>query len=284
MIDFYLITYADLPALDPDDVLLAEALSSRGLTWRPAIWDDPSVDWSGAKMCVVRSAWNYHLKRDQFLSWVEQANSVSRVINSPRLIMWNSHKGYLRELSQNGIDIVPTLWAGRESQDAVAAARENGWTNVIVKPAVGLATFGVKQFDISNGGAAEASRHIDSLSAANEVMIQPFINSVADYGERALVFIDGQYSHAVRKTHFQPLMPAGLAGEYAVDASSDEIAAAGRALESLPEKPVYARVDLVRSDSGMPLIIELELVEPSLFFSMHPPSAQKMAESLSSLL
>lgn len=285
LIDFFLVTYQELANLDPDDVLLADELSKRGFNTRAVVWDDPAIDWSSARVTIMRSAWDYHLKRDQFLSWIETVDAASRLINSASLMRWNCHKGYLRELERRNVPIIPTLWVDRgECAQPSHVGCLEGWSEVVVKPAVGLATFGVKRFSLEEGDGVDAAiAHANRLAETNEVMVQPFMTSVGNYGERALVFIGGEHSHTVRKTEFQPMAIAGLAGEKPVIATKEEIAVGRKALSALPETPLYARVDLVADEAGHPLLMELELIEPSLFFGTHPGSAARMADALTAL-
>jgi hypothetical protein len=121
------------------------------------------------------------------------------------------------------------------------------------------------------------------LLAEQDVMVQPFLDSVERYGERALVFIDGDYSHAARKVAFQPLAVAGEAGETPVIAEPDEIEVARKVAAMVPGV-LYGRVDLVRDEAGKPIVIEFELVEPSLFLSLHPPAAERFASACAKLL
>lgn len=266
--NFTLVTYSKMPDLDPDDRLLADALRERGHECRAAVWDDPNVDWLHAGTCVVRSTWDYHLKYDQFLSWVK---TVDELWNPADLIKWNANKTYLLDLEKKGAPITPTvLYAPGEKPPVLP-----DWNELIVKPTVGLATHGVRR--ASNG----SSEFKQILADANStLMIQPYLKSVVDYGERALIFIGGKYSHAVQKAPFQSLQAAGLAGEKPIEAAPDEVAVAKDIVQLVPTPHLYARVDLVRDSNHKPVLLELELVEPSLFLAMHPPAAAALADAL----
>ena len=286
MPDFTFVTYDALPDLDPDDRLAVDALARRGLSAAPAVWNDASVDWSNAGTCIVRSTWDYHLHFDRFMEWAAHVDAVARALYNPlSVIRWNAHKSYVRQLSEMGAPMVPTAWIARgESADVGAIVRRLGWKRAVVKPAVGLATRGVLAFDATDDGIAKAQRHAAGLLADHDVMLQPFIASVEREGERALVFIGGEYSHAASKTAFQPLAAAGEAGELPVVADADEIAVARAVIRLAAPDLLYARVDLVRDDSGKPLVIELELVEPSLFLGMHPEAPERFASALQRLM
>lgn len=282
--DFTFVTYDGLPELDPDDRLAVDALARRDLRAVPAVWNSPDVDWSRAGICIIRSTWDYHLDHAGFLAWTQRVASVTALWNPPRLVRWNSNKRYLEELERRGAPVVPTGWIpARTHVDLAAFLRHRGWSRSVIKPVVGLATRNVMMIDGTEASIARGQAHADMLLAEQDVMVQPYVASVDEYGERALVFIDGEYSHAARKTAFQPLAVAGEAGETAVVAEQDEIEVATR-VAGMVEGALYARVDLVRDASGKPIVIEFELVEPSLFLGLHPRAAERFASALAELL
>jgi glutathione synthase/RimK-type ligase-like ATP-grasp enzyme len=274
------VTYCDLPNLDADDLLALRLLEQHGFRCQAAVWNDSSVDWENAGLCVLRSTWDYHLHAEQFLNWV---NSLSgRVANSADLVHWNCNKRYIVALGESGVSVVPSRFVEQgESFHLQPFARECGWNDVIIKPAIGLATAGVKRFRIPEE-IAEAQMHLDFLSVKGGVLLQKFMPAVCDFGERDLVFINGEFSHAVRKRAFQQLAIAGAAGETPAQATKAEIELAVKTLSVLPEVPLYARVDMVPDDNGNNVIMELELIEPSLFMAFHPPCAEHFANAIES--
>jgi hypothetical protein len=276
------VTYSGLPDLDPDDRRVLDILRERGFDCQSAVWDAPDMDWSRAGVVVVRSTWDYNLKYDKFMEWVDHVSQVAQLFNRPNYIRWNSHKGYLRDLHAAGIPIVPTHWFERgqltdvETELGKLLEKETSG-KIIVKPAIGLATSGVMLVEDAN--FSEAVAHVTQLLADFDVMVQPFIASVREPGERALTFVNGRYCHAAQKAPFQKLAAAGHAGEKPVDASVSELELAENVMGVIGElvrkhdsggtlsnddpylpPPLYARVDIVRGDDGCPLLIELELV------------------------
>lgn len=283
---YYFATYDGLSNLDPDDRFASDELERRGEKVEPLIWDHEDehghIDWKQATACVIRSTWNYHLKFDQFQTWLKRIDAQCTLLNPLELMLWNSRKTYLRDLEQRGLSIVPTMFFDG-TVDVGSVSQDQGWEKFVIKPVTGLATYGVKTVDSRTKDAIEqAQEHCNLLLKAGTVMIQPFLKSVTDekLGERALVFIDGQYTHATRKTAFQPLKPAGGAGEYPLTAESDELELAKRTIASLETTPLYARVDIIRTDDGKPVILELELVEPSLFLAFSKDAVQKFVDAL----
>ena len=113
VIDCMLVTCDYVTALDPDDRLLVMELRKRGLSDAVAVWSDPQVDWSASKLCILRSTWDYHSRFEEFSAWVDRVSRLTTVWNPPQLVRWNADKGYLRDLENAGVRIVPTAWAMR---------------------------------------------------------------------------------------------------------------------------------------------------------------------------
>ena len=279
------VTYAGLPRLDPDDLLAARALERLGVEVRAAVWDDPSVDWELAGTCVLRSTWDYPQRPQAFVAWLGLVEARTVLWNPPAVVRWNLHKFYLRDLAASGVPVVPTAWLPAGTAPGLAElVGARGWPEAVVKPAYGAGTVGVHLFALTPDGLAAAERHANLLLARGDVLVQRYLPSVEDYRERALVFIGGAYSHAVSKAPFQALLPAGEAGELPAEATPAELAVARLALAAAPGPHLYARVDLVRDEAGAPLLLELELVEPSLFLGMSPQAPGRLAGVLAAAI
>lgn len=292
--DCTFITYRDLPELDPDDKLALEVLSSRGYKCQAAVWDDPKVDWENAGVCVLRSTWDYHLKLNEFKTWLDSLVAKTTVVNHPAYLKWSMHKTYLAELEAAGLPIVPTVILRRTLENGERAhyARPyttgTTWEKSIIKPAVGLATSGVMVMNQNN--VDDACAHVEKLLETGDVLLQPFLESVNGYGERSLVFFNGEYSHSARKTAFQALAVAGGAGETFAEDVEEEIAVAKQVAAQLPRlashtvPPVYCRIDLVRNDRNEPVVLEVELIEPTLFLSLYEPAARAFADAIEAVM
>jgi hypothetical protein len=277
------VTYSQLPELDPDDQLMVAEMRRRGHECYPVVWNDEAVDWENAGVCVIRNTWDYHLEPAAFLKWAEVTAQSTRLFNSVELIKWNIDKKYLVELENHGISIVPTTVFGRVDSGVPnlrTIVQERGWQTAVIKPTIGLATSGVKKFATTSDGISEAEEHLLGLLETNDVLLQPYLSSVETYGERSLIFIGGEFSHAIRKTPFQIMAIAGQAGERLVEATETEIAFGKSVIRALERNSLYARVDVVPDDEGNYCLLELELIEPSLFFSTFAPSAVSFANAL----
>lgn len=279
-------TCAELLVLDPDDQLLAEAVRALGAEVVPQVWDDGDVDWGAYDLVLVRSPWDYHLRRDAFVHWAERVAGLTRLRNGAETIAWNTDKTYLRRLSEEGVPTVPTAWvdAGAATDfDALLAARGWAGAETIVKPSIGLGSSNLLRVAVGDPGGVGA-RHLAELTTTGTAMVQPFLPSLAAEGELSLLWCDGALSHVVRK---RP-----PAGEFRVQpdfgavttpdtASPEQLAVAERALALVAdERPLYARVDLVAGPAGEVWLMELELVEPTLYLKPAAGSAERFATAI----
>jgi hypothetical protein len=276
-----LATCAEVPAGDPDEHLGVDALRRLGVAVDFAVWDDPDVDWGAVDLTVVRSAWDYARRRDDFLAW---ARDVPRLANSAAVLAWNTDKRYLAELAAVGAPVVPTRWYAPGDPPP----RPDG--PVVVKPSVSAGARDTRHHDDPDAATRHAS---ELLAAGRTVMVQPYVRAVDAAGETGLVFMSGRFSHAFGKA---ALLTAGDRATSALFAAEEisprapsqrELAVAELVLDAAEMRGpaprsalLYARIDLVPGDDGEPLLLELELAEPSLFFGSAPGSAQRWADAV----
>jgi glutathione synthase/RimK-type ligase-like ATP-grasp enzyme len=281
-VDVILATAARLPELDIDDAPLPVALRDRGVDVRVAAWDAADVDWSEARAVVIRSTWDYWDRRPEFVAWAERVESVTPLYNPAEVIRWNTHKGYLIELEERGAPVVPTAWLGqgdRVELGELLAGR--AWDRAIVKPTVDAGSRGV--FRVEPTTVELAQHHLDALLARGDAMVQPFLEAIETEGELSVVFLDGAFSHAVRKRpspgEFRIQLQYG--GHYEPERPSGEIVdLAAWILEASGHDYLYARVDLVSDENGIPQLAELEASEPSLYLSRVPEAAGRLADAI----
>lgn len=277
-------TYQAQPTLSEDDELFARALERRGARVRPMPWDDKAFAWESADAVVIRSTWDYHHRLPEFLSWVERVSTATTLHNDARVVKWNSHKTYLGALAREGVPVIHTVFATAGAPlDVEAVARTHGWHDVVVKPAVSNAAHETRRF--APGARREAQIHLDRLLPARDVMIQPHLAALAEQGELSLLFARGSFTHAVRRRSALVdghLMPKSAPAEVppAAHRCADRVLAAAQALTGVsPNDYLYARVDLAPSEENF-LLLELELIEPSLFLVHAPAAAEKFADAL----
>ena len=269
-----------MPELDEDGPELLAALAARGVEGVPAVWDSPCVDWQSFALVVVRSTWDYAERRAAFLAW---ADALPRVLNAAPVLRWNTDKRYLDALAAAGVAVVPTEFVEPEDEFDPPVGR------FVVKPTVSAGSRETASY--SEGEAARP--HAERLQREGRtVMVQPYVGGVDELGETALLYLGGRYSHTVRKAALladgQPPGQA-LYLEETINAATPtptERAIAQLALAAVPFDPaelLYARVDLVPGPDG-PLVLEVELTEPSLFLMYGEGAAYRLAEAIAGAL
>jgi glutathione synthase/RimK-type ligase-like ATP-grasp enzyme len=278
-----LVTAAAAKNLDEDLPPLLRALEALDIPAEPLVWDDPGVDWSACSIAVVRSTWDYVPRRDAFIAWAERVASVTRLANPASILRWNTDKRYLRELAARGASVVPTHWI--EPGDAAAFPFDSDF---VVKPAVSAGAKDTSRYARSEADAATA--HVRRLQAEGRVvMVQPYLQQVDRHGETGMVFLDGRFSHAIRKGAILRPDVEYVDGLYAREElsrripSAAERAVADRVLSLMPcprEALLYARVDVAPGPGGEPVLLELELAEPSLFFAYSDGAEHVLARAI----
>lgn len=292
-----LATSAELAALTPDDRLARAALEESGIVVDAAVWSDPAVRWCDYDLVVVRSCWDYFHRLDEFLAWVERLESLGVPLhNPPALLRWNLDKRYLRQLAGPGVQLPETIWVEEPAAPELAALlAEAGWAEAVVKPAVSAGGF--ETWRATAAGAAAAQARFAALAARGPVMVQRFLPGIVGEGEWSLLFFRGRFSHA--------LVKRAARGEFRVQAShggtahpaeapawlvgrGEQVLAAAAAAVGLAEPPLYARVDgvLGTAPDGAPALVlmELEALEPDLFFRIAPAAAERFALAVSAAL
>lgn len=274
-----LVTCTRLTAPTRSDALFAEALRGRGhdVTW--AAWTDPSVAWAAFDRVILRSTWDYFLRFDEFMAWLDGVErDGARLLNPPSLVRWNAHKRYLAELEARGAAVVPTAWL-RQGEAGTAVALD-GTERVVVKPAVsgGAHETWVTALPF---GAMDRAR-IEALRREVDLLVQPFLPAIAEEGEISALFLGGRFSHAVRKRpkpgDFRVQVEHGGLTE-AITLEPAWRAAAEEVLALVPAPTLYARIDLVRWE-GKPRVMEVEVIEPDLFLDYAPGAAERLAAAV----
>ena len=265
-----------LPEGDGDDAELVAALRKRGLHARWLSWDDPET--LRADLVILRATWDYIDRLDEFLDW---STRVANLLNAPAVVAWNTDKHYLADLADAGVPTVASHFFAPGERVRMPKGE------VVVKPAIGAGSVGAQRFI----DASAAREHAAALhDAGNTVLVQPYDSRVED-GETALVFLGGEQSHAFTKGPILP--PAGQrpvfdhSGTYAEesltpadpdfelwDVGHAALDAAAAHLNVQATDLLYARVDVI-GGADDPLLLELELVEPSLGWRQLDPTTRE---------
>jgi glutathione synthase/RimK-type ligase-like ATP-grasp enzyme len=267
---------------DSEDERLYQFLKGKGLPVSWQVWDDASIDWSQFAALIIKSPWDYFDKIETFYAWLDRVEAAGcKVLNPVKTVRWNADKIYFKDLEQNGVSIVSTVWLEQGTIfNADAAFTELGSDKIIVKPRV---SGGAKNtFALTREEAAEKTEEINQLLQQEPFLAQPFIEEIKTAGEWSFIFFNGNYSHTVLKTakpgdfrvqHFfggtihTPTPPATL------------LASAQHIVDKFAKDCLYARVDGVALDSKL-VLMELELIEPFLFLSTSEGSLERYYEAL----
>jgi len=268
-----------------EDSLIQNALEALGYkVWR-TYWDHPTFDWSTTQSVLFRTTWDYFNRFEEFFDWLNKIKTQTRLINTYDLLLWNIDKHYLKDLSENGVRIVPTHFiepGNTDSLEDLIAATP--WQDVILKPAIsGTARHTYK---IHRGNIAEYESIFRQLIAKESMLIQPFMSSITSKGEVALVLFGGKFSHAILKKakegDFRVQDDFG-GSVYNYEAQSAEIAFAEKVIAACPTLPIYARVDVIWNDENKLCVSEVECIEPELWMRNCAEAPNLFAKSLQEL-
>ena len=290
-----LATAAAAGGLDEDMLPLLAALAARDLVACEAVWDDPAVDWGRFDAVVVRSTWDYFARRDEFLGWARRVAAATRLHNPAAVLEWTTDKRYLVDLDRAGVPVVPTVFLEPGEGGLLGKLGDLAEQDLIVKPAISAGSNDTARH--CRGERAAAAAHVGRLLAAGRpAMLQPYQAAVDEQGETALVFFDGQFSHAIRKGAIFARDPGGpdmVGGLFAREeiaprqpsaaerrVADATLAALRTRLPGVRQPLLYARVDLVPLQDGTPAVLELELCEPSVFLDHSLGSAERFAAAI----
>ncbi|HJU64022.1 MAG TPA: hypothetical protein VJ596_00025 [Gemmatimonadaceae bacterium] len=279
------VTYEKLPELAEGDRLAVDLLKRHGVRVVPAVWDANDVSWGELDAIVVRSTWDYHLKYPAFQRWIERMESLRIPLwNPPALLRWNSDKRYLRDLAARGVNVTPTVWLERGSAARLSEIFDGGWSEVVVKPTVSASAW--RTWRATPASATYRQNDLRQMLAEGGVLVQQFVEQVRTQGEWSLVFLAGLYSHAAIKrpdTHdFRVQQSFGGIAEPAI--APPWLVEQAEELLSAVELPwLYARVDACVVDGRLQLM-ELEMLEPSLFLELDGQAPERFARAILDVL
>ena len=279
-----LVTCLELPEPDPDSGLLLASLRQAGVEAELLAWDDPDAASPGVfDRLILRSSWNYHLFPAEFVAWIDDAARYTRLSNSAQIVRWNVHKRYLESLAAAGIRTVPTAWLRRGMEAPLGRILEdNGWTDFVVKPSISASSWQTHRFRTEHDELAQAESALEELLPDRDMMIQPYVRGVDTAGEKAVMWIDGEVTHAVRKKPRFVGQDELVTGSVEISAAEQAIAerCVAVAVAETGDRPLYARVDLMPDAEEGPMVSELELIEPSLYLAQSPAALDRLVRAI----
>ena len=275
------VTAREWPDMGPDDAHLIQAMNRQHVAFTTSSWDDPETEWHTFDAVVIRSPWDYYQRPDAFRSWINaRAGDGSNLWNPADALSWNMDKRYLGELEEAGVAVVETEWMHGDGAGVADVMRRRGWSRAVAKPIVSAGAWRTSVITHDDLDAGE--RHLAELLASGGAMVQPFLDQIVDEGEWSLVFFGGRFSHALVKRpaagdfRVQERHGGSVAG---AEAPAGLRADAERVLEAFGRDALYARVDGVRAKDRL-VLIELEVLEPVLYFGTARRSADRYVEEL----
>lgn len=263
------------------DRLLFEPMRNLGWTAEEISWKNESVNWSYYDAVIVRSTWDYQDNYDKFLSVLEKIDKATHLENDFELMKWNMNKRYLFDLEQNGVKIVDTIWEKSfDPKTAMEYFNRFNTDEIIIKP--NISANADNTFRLTKEGLINNLAKLEKIFLKREFMFQPFLKSIIEEGEYSLFFFDGKVSHAVLKKpkendfrvqeeHGGDIQP--------INAPQDIISIAESIIRKLSTTPLYGRVDLVRTPQDDFALMELELIEPSLYLNKDNQAPQRLAKA-----
>ena len=269
-----------------EDSLVAKALKSEGLKVTRKAWDDNSFDWSSTKSVMFRTTWDYHNRFEEFSQWLNRVSKQTVLINSEELIRWNVDKHYLLDLKSNGVLIPETEIIEIGSSTTLKMLHEKlGWEETVLKPCISAGAYNTYRLNLNN--LEEHEIIFKELIKKEAMMLQPFQHNIVAKGEVSMMVINGQFSHAILKTPKK--------GDYRVQddfggavhkytPTQEEIHFAESITKACLTLPLYARVDIFINNNDELAVLELELIEPEMWFRHYPKAANLMAIALKNKL
>jgi glutathione synthase/RimK-type ligase-like ATP-grasp enzyme len=273
-------TCEKLPDLFETEKPLIALFRNHGIVAEPTVWNNPDVHWNNYDAVLIRSVWDYYLHADAFNHWLDLLEEKNiYTLNPVSVIRQNQNKFYLKQLEVAGVEIVPTVFIEKTNALSLSAVENTGWQKMVIKPAVSAAAFRTCLFEQNELHKIE--KEFAAMAAECDLLVQPFIQEVNEQGEISLLFFNRQYSHAVLKVP--------KAGDFRVQQEHGGITTAFNADRKLIETAMdilskiegdllYARVDGIIKN-GRFLLMELELIEPYLFFDYHENAMEKFVSN-----
>lgn len=265
-----------------EDGLVVKALEAKGYKVGRKSWSDPEFDWSSTKAIIFRTTWDYFDRYAEWKAWLESTSKVTQMINPYSLIQWNMDKHYLADLQSKGVNIPETHYVEiGTSTTLTALLAQKGWNECILKPCISGAARHTYRINLQNIYDHEAI--FQKLIAKEAMMLQPFQKNVVERGEISLMVMGGEFTHAVLKIakpgDFRVQDDfGGTVHEY--QPSAEEITFAEKAVAACSPQPHYARVDIIRDNHDQLAVIEMEMIEPELWFRLKPEAARVLADAI----
>jgi glutathione synthase/RimK-type ligase-like ATP-grasp enzyme len=260
--------------VENEDNILLEFLKGKGLDINMEIWNNPTVNWEGYDLAILKSPWDYFDKIGEFYEWLNKLESLKiTLLNPVSTVKWNSDKHYLQEIADAGLKVTPTIYFEQGDKPDLSLCFEKLYTEtLIVKPCI---SGGSKNtLKITKANLAELTPVISDYLNDEAYMVQPFLPEIESQGEWSFLFFNGKFSHHLLKKakpgdfRVQHYLGGSIHTE---PAPAHLLSAAKKYADQFAKGCLYARVDGLEVN-GQFTLMELELIEPFLFLFTNPES------------
>jgi glutathione synthase/RimK-type ligase-like ATP-grasp enzyme len=280
-----LLTCQRLPNLTPADQLLIPELAKHKIQAKAVIWDDPTIIWTDFDYLIFRNTWDYYEKEAQFNLWLETIKKLKVItLNSIEVIEQNKHKFYLRELQNQNITIIPTIFIEKTKRLNLAEIMPSHWKKAVIKPAFSAGSYLTEVFEVAN--IEEINQKYQTIASEKDFLLQEFKPEIVTEGETSFIFFNKKFSHAINKKpatgDFRIQVQFG--GVYtSISPNADLIQQAQKIVDTFPNNLLYARVDGIIINNQIQLM-EVECIEPDLYFNYSEGSLQRFVNSILNLI
>jgi glutathione synthase/RimK-type ligase-like ATP-grasp enzyme len=278
---------------DRESIFLKEALDNRGIETSIVYWEDPEIDWSEADLSISRTTSSYLFNPEKFFNWAKQVEETSTLWNPSHVMNWNHHKRYIMELQEKGIPVPETILIPQNTDKPFETILDEiPWEDFVVKPCIGAGSVGLERF---NKDSPDLKQHFMNLNRYGfhidyprlgrldllpcDTLVQPYLPEIIQNGEASLIYYGGEFSHSVIKYvksgDFRA-HPGWGAEVLLYNASPEEIEVGHNVLDAVGYPTEYARLDMMPNEEG-PVVIEVELIDPMMFFDHQPETAEAYA-------
>lgn len=280
-----ILTCEKLPDLNPEDRKIIPALAKHNIEATAAIWDDKTINWTDFDYLIFRNTWDYFEKETEFKIWLNQIAQLEiKTLNPIKIITQNIHKFYLREMEQQGITILPTVFIDKTEHLNLAELIPAHWKKAVIKPAFSAGSYLTEVFEISEIQAI--SEKYKTIAAEKELLLQEFMPEIQTLGETSFIFFNKKFSHAVNKKPVEGdfRVQSLFGGKYTlVQPSQEMIQRAEKVIDTFEEELLYARVDGILIDEEL-YLMEIECIEPDLYFNLSENSLERFVAAIIKLI
>ena len=274
-----LVTCMEMPGLLPEDEHLKSAMQAQGAEVTVAPWNGPFTPFAATDLVLIRTPWDYTDHAQKFAQWLDRLEEAQTLVSNPVALMsWNMNKHYLADLQRQGAPLTATAITAPEATDILSAAENLGLQDIVIKPVISAGSKGLARLVSPDHDAVEKA--LTGITC--DMLVQAFVPEIETLGETSLLFFGDTFSHAVVKKPKQGDIRCQeeFGGSTTrIDPPAFAIEEARKLLTLLPEAPDYARVDVIIRDTDL-ILMEVELIEPELFFRLAPEAASLFAECI----